>query len=116
MNDSLVTLLEIQDLRSKLDEFDRQPEIEEQEFNIDVGVAREQLRSKIDGLAGGLDDRVRRRYERIASSVDRVVVPVINGICYGCFVSIATAQAAGQDPNTDLTTCETCGRFLYVVP
>lgn len=116
MNDALVTLLEIQDLRSKLDEFESRPEIEEQEFNVDIGAARERLREKIETLSDGLDDRVRRRYRQIASSVDRVVVPVINGICYGCFVSIATARAADQDPNAELKSCETCGRFLYIVP
>lgn len=116
MNETLVTLLEIQDLRSKLDEFERQPEIEEQEFNVDIDAAQEQLREKIDALSDGLEDRVRRRYRQIAASVDRVVVPVINGICYGCFVSIATARAADQDPNADLKSCETCGRFLYIVP
>lgn len=116
MNPSLTTLLEIQDLRSKLDEFEARPAIEEEEFNIDIDVARAQLREKIDVLAETLDERVRRRYRQVAASMDRVVVPVINGVCYGCFVTIATARAADQDANVDLQSCETCGRFLYIVP
>lgn len=115
MNPTLTTLLEIQDLRSKLHELEESPEMEAQEFNIDVGVATEQLRTKIDALIGDLDERVRRRYRRVASSVDRAVVPVINGVCYGCFVSIPSAVARDQDPNLNLQTCETCGRFLYVL-
>jgi predicted nucleic acid-binding Zn-ribbon protein len=41
---------------------------------------------------------------------------VIEGVCYGCFVSIATAKAGEDEPNKVLRTCETCGRFIYVLP
>lgn len=113
MNPTLMTLLEIQDLRSKRKELDETPEIEEEQFNVDPVQAREQLDAKIGELAGGLEDRVRRRYERVEGSLDRVVVPVINGICYGCFVHVATATVGDEAPNAELQSCENCGRFLY---
>ncbi|HSR41847.1 MAG TPA: hypothetical protein VLL48_06740, partial [Longimicrobiales bacterium] len=62
-----------------------------------------------------LEPRILGRYRRVKGSVDRVVVPVINGVCYGCFVSIATAVAVEQDPNESVQSCETCGRFIYIV-
>ncbi len=115
MNPTLTTLLEIQDLRSKLRELEQNPDLEVEEFHIDPGAAREHLATKIEELEQGLPDAVRRRYQRVASNLERVVVPVINGVCYGCFVSIAAATAGDQDPNTELRSCETCGRFLYIL-
>ena len=62
-----------------------------------------------------LQPHLRRRYKQIAASQERVVMPVIEGVCYGCFVSIATATAGEQGPQA-LRTCESCGRFIYVLP
>ena len=118
MKDPYVTLLEIQDLRSKRRELETETELEELEqehFNIDPQEAIRQLDERIASLEDELDDPIRRRYDRVKRSVDRVVVPVINGVCYGCFVSIATAAAGEQDPNKTLHACENCGRFLYII-
>jgi len=119
MNDQLTTLLEIQDLRSKARELEGETELEsleEEHFNIDPAEAVRQLEDRIAGLEDELDARIRRRYDRVAGSLERVVVPVINGVCYGCFVSIATSVARDQDPNDAVQTCENCGRFLYILP
>ncbi|MGD2070928.1 MAG: hypothetical protein PVI57_19820 [Gemmatimonadota bacterium] len=116
MNPDLMTLLEIQDLRSKIRELQDSEQLEalEQEhFNIDPEEAVDHLRSRIEALEGELGDRIRRRYQRVAASLDRVVVPVINGVCYGCFVAVATAVAREEDPNESVQSCENCGRFLY---
>lgn len=119
MNEQLVKLLEIQDMRSKMRELEAGTEMEElqqEHFNIDPEEAIGALQERIDSLVDKLDARIKRRYERVAGSLDRVVVPVINGVCYGCLVSIATAVAGEQDPNETLQSCENCGRFIYIVP
>jgi predicted nucleic acid-binding Zn-ribbon protein len=119
VNPQLVTLLELQDLRSKIDELAGASELEslEQEhFNIDPSEAVALLRERIEALEEDLSGPVRGRYDRVKENLDRVVVPVINGVCYGCFVSIATSVAGEQDPNELVQTCETCGRFLYILP
>ena len=116
MNPNLMTLLEIQDLRSKIRELsdgDQLETLEQEHFNIDPEEAVAQLQERIESLERDLDDHIRRRYSRVAGTVNRVVVPVINGVCYGCFVSVATAVAGEQDPNRDVQSCENCGRFLY---
>ena len=116
INPRLMTLLEIQDLRSKIRELEEEGQLEELEqehFHIDPAEAVEHLEERIEALEDELDDRIRRRYDRVKESLDRVVVPVINGVCYGCFVSVATAVAAEGDPNEALQSCENCGRFLY---
>lgn len=119
VNEQLVTLLEIQDLRSKARELRDEgglEELEEEHFNIDPAEAVASLEERIEGLEGELEPGIRRRYDRVRRSFDRVVVPVVNGVCYGCFVSIATAVAREQDPNEAVRSCETCGRFIYVLP
>jgi len=118
LHPQLVTLLEIQDLRTKIDELEGETELDELErehFNIDPQEAVEQLRGRIEALEDGLDRRIRSRYDRVKKSLKRVVVPVINGVCYGGYVSIATAVAREQDPNEAVQSCESCGRFIYIL-
>jgi predicted nucleic acid-binding Zn-ribbon protein len=115
----LATLLEIQDLRGQLRELTTDPaaaHLQAEHFKVDVPEATIALQLKIAELAATMDPRVRRRYERIAASLERVVVPVLDGVCYGCFVSIATATAGEVGPNEELRSCESCGRFIYVLP
>ena len=118
MDPDLTTLLEIQDLKSQLKELSDPTAagLQAEHFNVDLGEMARALETKIAELVNRLEPKVRRRYERTAASLERVVVPVIGGVCYGCFVSIATAKAGEEEPNRELRTCESCGRFIYVVP
>ena len=118
MHPQLMTLLEIQDLRSKLRELEGESGIgalEEEHFNVDRNEAVDLLAAKIVELEEDLDAPTRRRYDRIVGKLDRVMVPVINGVCYGCFTSIATAWAGEQTPVRELKGCESCGRFIYIL-
>lgn len=118
MHPQLSLMLELQDLRSQLRELEneeRAEEIEAEHFNIDPKQAADDLREKIDELEEDLDPPIQRRYRRILKSMDRAVVPVINEVCYGCFVSIPTARARDKDPNEELQSCENCGRFIYII-
>jgi predicted nucleic acid-binding Zn-ribbon protein len=115
----LTTLLEIQDLRGQLRELTTDPaaaQVQAEHFNVDLAEAAHALEVKITELVGTLEPPIRRRYERTLASLGRVVVPVIEGVCYGCFVSIATMTAGEAGPNEALRTCESCGRFIYVLP
>ena len=112
----MALLLELQDLRSQHRELVEGPgdDVETEHFNIDIEHAAELLESKIAEIEGQLTPAMRSRYQRVARSLGRVVVPVVNGVCCGCFVSIATARAGEPDPNDVLSTCEHCGRFIYI--
>jgi hypothetical protein len=116
----LTALLEIQDMRAKVRELREDSGVgrlvEADHFGIDPEVAADTLEVRIAELVAELALPIRRRYERIAGHVHRVVVPVIGGICYGCFVSVPTATAGEMDPNAELQSCEHCGRFLYFLP
>lgn len=119
MHPQLLLLLELQDLTAHHREMTSGTEmdaVESKHFNIDVAAASEQLAAKITKLEEALEPRIHSRYMRVKESLDRVVVPVINGVCYGCFVSIPTATAGDQDPNAELQGCQHCGRFIYIVP
>ena len=106
MDAQLVLLLEIQEVRTKSREFrsgSELSELERQHFGMDPEEAATSLEAKAAELEESLDPQVRRRYDLIAGRVDRVVVPVINGTCYGCFVSIARTTALLTSPTWALS-------------
>ncbi|MDZ7779877.1 MAG: hypothetical protein U5R14_08085 [Gemmatimonadota bacterium] len=117
MNAQLVAMLEIQDLTSKARELegDELGDLERAHFGVNPEEAASTLRQKADELLEELEPRIRQRFRTISGRVDRAVVPVIGGTCFGCFVSIPTATAGEQDPNATLQSCETCGRFIYIL-
>lgn len=117
MNQQLVSMLEIQDLTSKAREIENGElaDLERAHFGVDPGEAASTLRQKAEELLSALDPRIQKRFRTISGRVDRAVVPVIGGTCFGCFVSIPTATAGEQDPNATLQSCETCGRFIYIL-
>lgn len=118
MHSQLELLLQIQDLKNQQRELaDGQDhaQVEAEHFNVDIDGAIEQLDQRIADLVGELEPAVRAHYERIARSHKRVVVPVINAMCYGCFVSVAAAQWPDIARNDELHHCAHCGRFLYAL-
>jgi hypothetical protein len=116
MHAQLEILLQIQDLkaqRRELAQSDDATEVQREEFGLDIERAVGQLDEKIAGLEDELEPSIRSRYDRLATGVDRVVVPAINGTCYGCFVAVPTAVASDPAERNALTNCAHCGRFLY---
>lgn len=116
MHPQLMLLLEIQDLHHQKMALLEEPGIdrmEEDQFKLDPKEAVRALDQKIDELTEGLDPSIRDRYQRGLPTLGRMVVPVIGGVCYGCFVSIPTSRTG--DPNDTVQTCESCGRFIYVL-
>jgi predicted nucleic acid-binding Zn-ribbon protein len=66
-------------------------------------------------LEDQLKPSILSEYTRAKSRYGRIVAPVINSICYGCFVKIPSAIDAADDRNKRLYRCENCGMFLYWV-
>ncbi|TVP59516.1 MAG: hypothetical protein EA351_01465 [Gemmatimonadales bacterium] len=116
MNPELMTLMELQDLRAQHRALSggESESVEVEQFNIDPTVAAARLEEVIAELEGRLSPPVLKRYRQIAPNRERVVVPVIHGVCYGCFVSIPTATAGDQDVHNQVRTCQSCGSFIYV--
>lgn len=118
MDAQLEILLQIQDLkaqRRELEEGETGRQVQQETFNLDVETAIEQLDEKIAEVVAELDPRVRKRYTRLAAGIHRPVVPVINGTCYGCFVSVAISVSSDPTERARLRNCDHCGRFLYFI-
>lgn len=118
MHPQIEILLQLQDMRSQSRELrlgERERLLEEEEFQVDADEAVRHLEEAIGELENHLREPVKARYLRVGTSLPRVVVPLVEGTCYGCFISIPTATAAGTSAD-DVLTCDNCGRFLYVPP
>lgn len=118
MHPQLELLLEMQDLRSQRQALREQAEerqVESDVFDIEVEEALEQITAKLEELEGRLDPDVQSTYQRISNALDRAVVPVLNGICYGCFIAVPRAWASEAKENEEVRVCQNCGRFLYYV-
>lgn len=118
MHPQLETLLEIQDLKNQrrdLQEASSERAVQESVFGLSIEQALTQLDEKIVEMEESLDPPVRSRYRRMASKHARAVVPVIGGTCYGCFVNVPTALATHAERNSEIRSCQNCGRFIYLI-
>jgi len=118
MHPHLEILLEIQDLktqRRELTDAGANREVQENVFGLGVDEALRQMDEKVEEMIASLPPLVRGRYERMSARQARVVVPVIRGTCYGCFVQVPTALASDAERNAEVRTCQNCGRFLYLI-
>lgn len=74
----------------------------------------EELKQERSELAGGIEEDVLYRYERLfASKGDAAVVAVEHGVCTGCHMKVTTATAVRAKSGSELVSCEQCGRILY---
>ncbi len=76
------------------------------------------LTAQRDNLAGGLDETLVRRYDRLRERKGGVaIVAVLHGICEGCHMAIPDRllRRLEDDPET-LAACDGCGRLLHVPP
>jgi len=111
----LELLLEMQDLRAQKRALDEQGlrEMESDLFEIEPEEASKRIDAKLTELEDRLDPAVRQRYERLEDARERMVVPVVGGICYGCFMAVPTAWTSDAERNEEMDVCDNCGRFLY---
>jgi len=117
MHPQLELLLELQDMHAQSQALRDEPlrKVEEEVFDLRPVEALELLDAKIEELTERLDPTVQRRYVDLSETLDRAVAPVLNGICYGCFVATPTAWSSEVGRNDRITVCAHCGRFLYYV-
>jgi uncharacterized protein len=77
----------------------------------------EQL-SKLEGdraeFAAKIEEQLLLRYERIFEKKAPAVVPMNHGICGGCHMKLVAATVTAVKGLRLLTSCENCGRILYL--
>jgi predicted nucleic acid-binding Zn-ribbon protein len=117
MHPQLELLLELQDLNTQRRALASEDlkYVESEVFDLQPDEALEILDTKIEELAERLDHPVRARFREVSESVGRAVAPVLNGVCYGCFVAVPTAWSSEVGRNDRVNVCSHCGRFLYYV-
>lgn len=116
MHAQLELLLEMQDLHSQMDGLrdGNMREVESDLFDMNIDDAIELIAQKLVELEDRLDPEVRGRYRQMSQKGLKTVVPVLAGICYGCFMAVPTSWSSAER-NQRIEFCENCGRFLYYV-
>ena len=112
LHPDLETLLEIQDLQTLRRDI-LSPEYAATGLAADPQEYATRLDARIAEREAQLSARARSVYKRVAARHERVVVPVLHGVCYGCFVHVPTSKGHDKDRNAELRNCESCGRFIY---
>jgi predicted nucleic acid-binding Zn-ribbon protein len=117
MHPQLEILLELQDLKAQKREMEEAAEestleIEKKVFKVKPGDAVDHLQGKIEEMEAALEPEVLTRYKLVSERRARAVVPVLSGVCYGCFMSTPTAIVR---TNEEIRWCEHCGSFVYFV-
>lgn len=73
-----------------------------------------ELTSERSQLAAGIEEDVLERYQRLFSSKgDAAVVAVEHGVCTGCHMKVTTQTAVRAKGDSEIVSCEQCGRILY---
>ncbi|MGD2216252.1 MAG: hypothetical protein PVJ64_05835 [Gemmatimonadales bacterium] len=117
MHPQLEILLELQDLKAQKREMEEAAdehsrEIESEVFQVEPEDAVVHLQEKIAEMEEALDPEVLKRYRLVSARRPRTVVPVLSGMCYGCFMDMPTSMPRSND---EIRWCEHCGSFVYFV-
>jgi predicted nucleic acid-binding Zn-ribbon protein len=110
----LETLLEIQDLRALRRDLGASGRARDATAvgSDDVEHAA-RIEERIAERERRLSPAVRSAYQRLSIRHERVVAPVLDGVCHGCFVQVPTSRDRDSGRHSEIRTCESCGRFLY---
>jgi hypothetical protein len=115
MNSQLQVLIALQDILHLIRDA-KDPTRKKKYGQIGFKISNvEALEETQAGLEEQLDPTIRNQYVRMKQRYGRVVAPVINAVCHGCFVQIPSAIRGAEDRNKKLYRCENCGMFLYWV-
>ncbi len=113
MNKDVRFLVSLQDIDNLLADFegDDADEIRSMGFELGSGKGLRETKKKI---RAALDPTLLRAYDRLSKVYRRrVVVPVVNGTCSGCFGVLATARLQQARAGDRPMVCEHCGRILF---
>jgi predicted nucleic acid-binding Zn-ribbon protein len=111
VKDELEVLVILNDIELMLDDLGKGNDAIEKQLGFDVS-RKEQLEEARDRTRGKCDPNLLRRYDRIRQKYGKVIAPVFDGVCYGCFQRLPT-QLAQVNRNEEILSCPHCGRFLY---
>jgi predicted nucleic acid-binding Zn-ribbon protein len=85
----------------------------EKEAGFEVTKHKEELLQARERVMKELEPNYLSRYEKLVGRYSTAITPVIEGICYGCFVTLPSAFVVRKSKNEEVSTCPNCGRFIY---
>jgi len=78
-----------------------------------IEASQDHLNKALSEVEKQVEPEILNRYKKLKQKYGRPVVPVINGVCCGCYIMMPTSQATNTKRNQSVTNCGNCGRFLY---
>lgn len=73
----------------------------------------QQLEADRTQLTTGVDEDLLDRYNALFVNKGEAVVPLEHEVCMGCHMKITTQTAVRVKGDTEIVSCEQCGRILY---
>ncbi|MBS3819252.1 PTS sugar transporter subunit IIA [bacterium] len=87
-----------------------------QEIEISKKKATPEQREKLDKEAklirGELDAAILDRFDKLMEKYGYAVAEVVDGVCRGCNINVATGISSSIEGSNDIYICENCGKFL----
>ena len=111
MKTELEVLVILNDIELMIDDLGKGNDEVEKQLGFDVS-RKEQLEEARQRTREKCAPKILSRYDRIRGKYGKVIAPVFDGVCYGCFQRLPT-QLAQVNQNEEILTCPHCGRFLY---
>lgn len=105
----LVALQDLDHMIKDAEDSKTSAQLQEMGFPLD-GLA--ELRKARGELAEAVKPQLLNRYQRVSSTYERTVVPVVGELCTGCFAKVPTSFRYEKNA---VMTCENCGRILYFI-
>src|SRR3990172_11577442 len=113
MNPQIERLILLQDLDLMIAEFgDAKAANAEKKLGFELGDIST-LKGTREELAKTIEATLLRRYERVRQRFPRAVVPVKDGVCFGCFVRRPAKLSGAEDEGNEIEHCERCGRVVF---
>ena len=114
MNRDLEKLISLHDLDVMITDLsDKDIRRQEEKLGLSPDEASIELKKMRKVLISSIARRLRDTYTKLADHYGNAVVPVVHHRCSGCFTQLPTALCAAPDRNELVSTCPSCGRFIY---
>jgi predicted nucleic acid-binding Zn-ribbon protein len=114
MNRDLERLISLHDLDVMISDLaNKEIRRQEEKLGLSADEAVIELRKMRSDLVDSISRRLRDTYSLLASHYGNAVVPVILHRCSGCLTQLPTALCAAPERNELVSTCPSCGRFIY---
>ena len=107
MHPHLLLIISLQELDTMIEEREKEEELG---FKIKPSEELEKAREKI---VKQIPPILYRKYERLREKYKNAVVPVVDGVCQGCYITLPISLVTQKNKNKEIHTCSNCGRILY---